>query len=196
MFLTMRGFVSRVLKKEEEACERKRAAEEERRRRAKVELVDKEEERVAEVDESARAREVRRREAAAARQEREYQEEVESDRAKREAKVSMLGKMRFEQERQDEQVIKATCDNPHRMPGHPGQIAPYAMQQRPMVAKLNRWKHWDNDEPDHDVSRPLANKNYRLVDQQAKALRPYDGQARAYDEGVYMSRKWVDTRPW
>jgi len=186
------------LKREEELCERRRGVEEKRREEAHRVLVVAEEERVREVDESARAREVRRREALHARQEREHQEDVAKDELKRREKTEREAKDRMRQEIMDPQVIRGDKENPHRMKGYSRQIAPYAMQQRPMGSRLNRWRHNDIVE-DHTTAKPLSSEAFRLQSAERKELRPYDGVARARDDGHFVSMRWVEdrgTRPW
>jgi hypothetical protein len=183
--------------KEDVALKRKQEVENLRVERLRRDLVEQEDERIKLVDETSRAREVQRRIDAAALQERQHQELCERDEVKRERRKAWEQEHQHDKERRDPQVVRASPGHPALMQGHPKMIAPYAMQQRPMLARLNRWKHPDDAQPDYKcIGKPLHDQAFRLVREEVKPLRPQTRSApRAYDRGNCVSRKWEAITP-
>lgn len=177
-------------KKDDDVLKRRRETEERRREQDVEELICKEDERIKLVDESSRAREVKRRETAAVRQEKDYLEVVTKESAKRAVRKAWEEEVRRAAERSDPQVVRADPGNPSVMKGHSKMIAPYAMQQRPMLARLGRWKHPADDLPDYTTAQPLHNQSFVLVREQRKKLRAEQADVRAFDRGFYVSRQW------
>ena len=128
----------------EEKLNRKRTEEADRRTRQVRELVDKEWEKEQQHMSLARERERERRKSARVVQERDHESLVLFESEQRRRFVKALETEQVRKEARDPQVIKALPGHPALLGGHTKNIAPYAMQLRPMRYQLRRWQFLDD----------------------------------------------------